>query len=470
MPAWCDELVQWDDELKRETDHITLGLVEPWPETLELPEGVELLTLRTHLRMGQDALVAARQALSGLQYAFATFAGCEAFRSIPEFAEAVAEILQGTPAVKLYHNRNPISDLLELFPHAQRIVLNHDLSDSEEIFLCSREEGVEPHPLTHLEGNLGDHEDSGLALYGETVNDLLACCPNVQYLTADILPTLDAAQENEDLRATIGKQLVLVLGGHVYGQDSRIQSFTPATADHVKSAAEWCPDAALVYLAADSPDTLHALTDFSGPSKLAVTFESDTTEFCPFSSVVPALKKFDLCALSLKNFKDVELQKVAKTGEKTLRLLSLDHCHVLDEEVKSSAFRNLVALRVTWATPLTLQSLLCECPELEYLKLGSSEVSRMFLSRGFSKTSLTSLKNVELRLEHPLEHHGLNEEDLVDLLQSLPSLSYVATNSAEIRLFLKSNASNVRIGILSCSLCCAEISRRTGRCSVSSIV
>lgn len=179
MPAWCDELVQWDDELKRETDHITLGLVEPWPKTLELPEGVELLTLRTHLRMGQDALVRARQALSGLQYAFATFAGCEAFRSIPEFAEAVAEILEGTPAVKLYHNRTPLSDLLELFPNAQRIVLNHDLSDSEEIFLCSRGEGVEPHPLTHLEGNLGDHEDTGLALYGQTVNDLLACCPNV---------------------------------------------------------------------------------------------------------------------------------------------------------------------------------------------------------------------------------------------------------------------------------------------------
>ncbi|KAH9380064.1 hypothetical protein HPB48_001716 [Haemaphysalis longicornis] len=188
-----------------------------------------------------------------------------------------------------------------------------------------------------------------------------------------MLPSLDGAQGYEDLRATIGKQLVLVLGGHVYGQDSRVQSFTPASADHVKSAAEWCPDAALVYLAADSPDTLHALTDFSGPSKLAVTFESDTTEFCPFSSVVPALKKFDLCALSFKNFKDVELQKVAKTGEKALRLLSLDHCHVLDEEVKSSAFRNLVALRVTWATPLTLQSLLCECPEPEYLKLGSMQ-------------------------------------------------------------------------------------------------
>lgn len=468
MPAasWSDELVEWDDELTRETDHIQLGLVEPWLDSKQLPDDVAA-PHPSRLRMGQDAFVAQRHALAAHRYAFATFAGCDAFRSSPDFAEAVAHVLDGTPAIYIYHNRNTLSDLLDIFPGTQRFVLKHDLSDIEGYVHTARED---PHPLVHIEGNFLDHEDSRLTVYGDAVADLLAVCPNMRYLAADILPALDAAQENEELRAVIGKQLELVLGGYVYGEDGTVESFVPATADHIRCAAQVCPDAGLVYLAVDASDSVLELTEFNGPSKLSVAYESETTAFCPFSSVVPALKKFELSALNLKNFKDVDLHKVAKTGEKTLRILSLDHCHVLDEEVKSSAFRNLVALRVTWATPMTLQCLLCECPELEHLKLGSSEVSRLFLSRLFPKTSLTSLRNLELRLEHSLEHHGLGEEDLNTLLESLPSLRYVATNSAEIRLFLKNSAPHVRIGTLYCPLCAAEICKRTGRCSVSSIV
>lgn len=464
--SWSDELVEWDDELTRETDHIQLGLVEPWLDSHPLPEGVEA-PHPSRLRMGQDAFIARRYELDAHRYAFATFAGCDAFSSRPEFAEAAEHVLSGTPAVYLYHNRNTLSELLELFPRTQRIILKHDLSESEGFVYAPRNE---LHHLVHLEGNFADHEGTGLAIYGDAVIDLLTACPNLRFLAADILPALDAAQGNNELRAIIGNLLVIVLGGYAYGHDGCVESFVPATAEQIKRAADICPDAGLVYLAVDSADPVQELTEFNGPSKLCVSYEPDTTTFCPFSSVVPALKKFDLSALTLKNFRDVDLNKVAKTGEKTLRLLSLDHCHVLDEEVKSSAFRNLVALRITWATPVTLQCLLCECPELEYLKLGSTEVSRMFLSRLFPKASLTSLRSLELRLDHPLEHHGLDEEDLNAMLESLPSLRYVSTNSAEVRLFLRRSAPHIRIGTLFCALCAAEFCRRTGRCSVSSIL
>lgn len=464
--SWSDELVEWDDELTRETDHIQLGLVEPWLDSHPLPEGVEA-PHPSRLRMGQDAFIARRYELDAHRYAFATFAGCDAFSSRPEFAEAAEHVLSGTPAIYLYHNRNTLSELLELFPRTQRIILKHDLSESEGFVYAPRNE---LHHLVHLEGNFADHEGTGLAIYGDAVIDLLTACPNLRFLAADILPALDAAQGNNELRAIIGNLLVIVLGGYAYGHDGCVESFVPATAEQIKRAADICPDAGLVYLAVDSADPVQELTEFNGPSKLCVSYEPDTTTFCPFSSVVPALKKFDLSALTLKNFRDVDLNKVAKTGEKTLRLLSLDHCHVLDEEVKSSAFRNLVALRITWATPVTLQCLLCECPELEYLKLGSTEVSRMFLSRLFPKASLTSLRSLELRLDHPLEHHGLDEEDLNAMLESLPSLRYVSTNSAEVRLFLRRSAPHIRIGTLFCALCAAEFCRRTGRCSVSSIL
>ncbi|XP_054918513.1 uncharacterized protein [Dermacentor andersoni] len=467
VSSWSDELVEWDDELTRETDHIQLGLVEPWLDSHPLPEGVEA-PHPSRLRMGQDAFIARRHELAAHRFAFATFAGCDAFSSRPEFAEAAAHVLDGTPAIYVYHNRNTLSELLELFPRTGRITLKHDLSDSDEGLVYATRN--EPHHLAHLEGNFADHEDTGLAVYGDAVTDLLVACPNLRLLAADILPALDAAQENNELRSVIGNLLVVVLGGYAYGHDGGVESFVPASADQVKRAAEMCPDAGLVYLAVDSPDPVQELTEFNAPSKLCVSYEPVTTAFCPFSSVVPALKKFDLSALTLKNFKDVDLNKVAKTGEKTLRLLSLDHCHVLDEEVKSSAFRNLVALTITWATPVTLQCLLSECPELEYLKLGSTEVSRMFLSRVFPKTSLTSLRSLELRLDHPLEHHGLGEEDLNVMVESLPSLGYVSTNSAEVRLFLRRSAPHVRIGTLFCALCAAEFCRRTGKCSVSSIL
>lgn len=464
--SWSDELVEWDDELTRETDHIQLGLVEPWLDSHPLPKGVEA-PHPSRLRMGQDAFVARRYELAAHRYAFATFAGCDAFSSRPEFAEAAEHVLDGTPAIYVYHNRNTLSELLELFPRTQRITLKHDLSESEGFVYAPRKE---PHHLVHLEGNFADHEDTGLAVYGDAVTDLLMACPNLRFLDADILPALDAAQSNNELRAVIGNLLVVVLGGYAYGHDGCVESFVPASAEQIKRAAEMCPDAGLVYLAVDSPDPVQELTEFNSPSKLCVSYEPDTTAFCPFSSVVPALKKFDLSALSLRNFRDVDLNKVAKTGEKTLRLLSLDHCHVLDEEVKSSAFRNLIALRITWATPVTMQCLLSECPELEYLKLGSTEVSRMFLSRLFTKTSLTSLRSLELRLDHPLEHHGLGEEDLNLMVESLPSLRYVSTNSAEVRLFIRQSAPHIRIGTLFCALCAAEFCRRTGRCSVSSIL
>lgn len=464
--SWSDELVEWDDELTRETDHIQLGLVEPWLDSHPLPEGVEA-PHPSRLRMGQDAFVARRYELAEHRYAFAMFAGCDAFSSRPEFAEAAEHVLDGTPAIYVYHNRNTLSELLELFPRTQRITLKHDLSESEGFVYAQTKE---PHHLVHLEGNFADHENTGLAVYGDAVTDILMACPNLRLLDADILPALEAAQNNNELRAVIGNLLVVVLGGYSYGHDGCVQSFVPASADQIKCAAEMCPDAGLVYVAVDSPDPVQELTEFNSPSKLCVSYEPDTTAFCPFSSVVPALKKFDLSALSLRNFRDVDLNKVAKTGEKTLRLLSLDHCHVLDEEVKSTAFRNLVALRITWATPVTLQCLLSECPELEYLKLGSTEVSRMFLSRLFTKTSMTSLRSLELRLDHPLEHHGLGEEDLNAMVQSLPSLRYVSTNSPEVRLFLRQSAPHIRIGTLFCALCAAEFCRRTGRCSVSSIL
>ncbi|XP_075733014.1 uncharacterized protein LOC142775481 isoform X2 [Rhipicephalus microplus] len=207
--------------------------------------------------------------------------------------------------------------------------------------------------------------------------------------------------------------------------------------------------------------TIAAIGVFDQLTDLSLMFIAQGT-LCSFQGPVEdTLKNLPLKHLSLKFFKDVSLAAVAKHWP-SLETLSLPECSVIENDADDlipGSFAGLVNLRLGAGIAIpTFKSLLGATRRLISLCLDADLLVTSFVSH-CSHGSLPRLERLVLRTEHTLKVLCLTVKALQFLVEALPALRYVVTDSYDLRLFFENIMPHVTLDWTQCTTCPAEFPR-----------
>ncbi|XP_064487945.1 uncharacterized protein LOC135400140 [Ornithodoros turicata] len=390
------------------------------------------------LRMDTKTFVESETEIRKLPIQGGIFVSCPPLKSSQELAMAAARVARNWEAVAIYHNRDQLSDLLDMFPHAREMLLPHNLvlpveGDSRKI---SR--------LRELCGSCIGISNS-LMLSTRMSLQLILRCQQVQAVAADLRGMQIYLNQPSFLTG-------VTLGIHGFNLETgKVVVMTEASPACVAAAAILSPRLLSLKMTVRSLDALSRLDLFSAMTTLDVVFTGE--ERCSFDDTVGAfVEKRALVSLSLCRFDAVRLSVIVKHCPRLSELVLKD-CTMVEEQLPSYAFSNLQTLYLTEPISGTMLSTVvasCSSAFVE-LGLGGAEMCGYFLGHDFDKSRCTSLETLALKSRCSCDVTALQK-----LLLHCKCLKAVQTDSEELRSFFEANAPEICLLRTTCATCKTE--------------
>lgn len=213
-------------------------------------------------------------------------------------------------------------------------------------------------------------------------------------------------------------------------------------------------------------ETVAEISRFTDITELSLTLIDLDMGYTFSGTLETALKRLRLKYLSLRCVKDVIPTAIARHWPNLETLLLID-CTVAESEereLQKDSLQNLVTLRMGFfcdtqsSEKLAMEAaetLLGATAHLVTLRVDGELLCPFFVFCCCYK-SMPCLEHLTLATNVPLPELGLTVGDLRNLVDALPSLRHVATDSYDIRLFLQCYARQVNVHWTQCTTCMAE--------------
>lgn len=461
--AMADDLGQFGDpdELADAEDLVMLKLERPLPAGRTVPKQFTLSGDRSTLTMDYLGFVGNRSFLVKQCYPRALFAGCPGLKSAKGFLTTAQDVLCKTHTLVIVHNRDAVVDLTAWFPDVLALILFHNLN-------CQRIEKAHVQgnrPISCLQRLCGTTPGIGadeLYLGPFTLTNLFACCPEFSQVQA---PMEYIVKMTEQVKAEEWHHLPLLescreltLGGIARLADGRYTMLGEADGKTMDMALEQYPDIKQLQVAAVKPDVISRISNFTLLTRLCLMCYDDTQELCRFDRLTKVLEELSLTHLKLVCFTDVSLRTISETC-KHLQSLSLSGSEVCNEDVPCDAFPKLRSLALAdGIAEKPFFSLLRAARGLTDLRLENYWTVMMFVGGPMSSARPRHelLRRLTLGTDFPVTKLQVSIADLRDVMQSVPSLAALCTDSYDIRMFVGSYHPRVRLTWTTCTACTAE--------------
>ncbi|KAL3192899.1 hypothetical protein MRX96_058414 [Rhipicephalus microplus] len=386
---------------------------------LSLDDKGHLITTTT------NAFVENRGFLSDHRVVAALFSGCASFDECRPLGAAAGLVLYNAKTLVVVHNRDFVRTLIDLFRSVETLVLHHDLR-LQMPGAAWRDIGGTYPQLKRLIGSTPALGSRNLFLCAATICGLLVDCPYPIRWRACYwrhAPSLHTSWS-------------LILGADVERYDGTTGAVWDITPEHVFETKQFFPSSRRMEVTTTHSQTIAAIGVFDQLTDLSLMFIAQGT-LCSFQGPVEdALRNLPLKHLSLKFFKDNDA-----------------------DDLIPGSFAGLVNLRLgaDIAIP-TFKSLLGATRRLISLCLDANLLVTSFVSH-CSHGSLPRLERLVLRTEHTLKVLCLTVKALQFLVEALPALRYVVTDSYDLRLFFENVMPHVTLDWTQCTTCTAEFPR-----------
>lgn len=456
------------DELAEAEDLVMLKLDTPLPPGRSVPKAFAISSDRSMLTTDYRGFVGNRGFLVKQSYPRALFAGCPAFKSAKRLLVTAQDVLCKTHTLVIVHNRDAVVDLAAWFPGVLGLVLFHNLN-------CQRTEKAHMQgnrPISRLNRLCGNTPAMGaeeLYLSPFALTTLFACCPKISHVQASMqyivrmasqvkaeglshLPLLEGCRE-----LTLGRVAQLVDGTHT--------PLSEVDENIMDMALEQYPDIEQLQVVATKPGVIPRIAKFAHVTRLFLMWYDSSgangNDLCPFEQLTKVLEGLSLTHLKLVGFSDVRLLKISETC-RNLESLSLSGSHVCNENVPPDAFPKLRSLALAdGSNDEPFLSLLQAARGLTELRLEGHRTVKMFVGRPLNSSRMRHelLRVLSLSTDLPLTSLQVSIADLHEMMQSMPALVTLCTDSYDIRLFVGHFHPRVRVAWTACTVCAAEFPR-----------
>ncbi|XP_077507314.1 uncharacterized protein LOC144116457 [Amblyomma americanum] len=431
-------------------DYIVLKLETPWPADVPLPGGYSMRDNDGRLLVtNQASLVSATNSLRETRISEALFAGCAAFESSNVYEASAREVLRFAGKVCIVHNRDTIFRLIRMFPNAKVLSLPHDLCvhavELDEPYRIRGAPLVPTSELRELEGSTRIGCASSLLFTEETVLQILHTCPNVRRF--DVASVQRAFLQLAKSSPPGGRHNASNFTHLMLGFEAKISNcghvFT-AGADDVQLAAGKFPLLEVLQVIVGSLPAFAAISAFRYLRSLSVSLAA-SVRFADVGAELQSLLKTwpRMESLSLWCCGGLRLASLTMLCPKlkTLRLVS---CEISSDDtpLDYGAFPQLRTVQLCVKLPMVVFDgfFYATSGTLRNLLIAGDAICRGFLhlcclhDRQISFPCLeeltldTALTVVALQLKPERLHH---------LLNSLPALRHLSTDSYDLRLFVE---------------------------------
>lgn len=453
------------DVLAEAEDLVMLKLDTPLLPGRSVPKAFAISSDRSMLTTDYRGFVGNRGFLVKQSYPRALLAGCPAFKSAKGLLSTARDVLCKTHTLVIVHNRDAVVDLAAWFPGVLELVLFHNLN-------CQRTEKAHMQgnrPISRLNRLCGNTPAIGaeeLYLSPFALTTLFACCPKISHVQASMeyivrmasqvkaeglshLPLLENCRE-----LTLGRVTQLVDGTHA--------PLSEVDENVVDMALEQYPDIEQLQVVATRPGVIPRIAKFARITRLSLMCYNSSgangNELRHFDQLTKVLQVLSLTHLKLVCFSHVSLLKISETC-KNLQSLSLSGSHVCNEKVPPNSFPKLRSL----ALPDGIKddpffSLMRAAHGLTELRLEGRWTVKMFVGGPLdsSRPQHERLRALTLSTDLPLTSLHVSIAGLREMMQSMPALVTLCTDSYDIRLFVGHFHPRVRVAWTACTVCAAE--------------
>lgn len=436
-------------------DQIMLKLKEPWPQDVKLPKGCTLSSDSCLLQADVKSLVSSAATLRSAAVTQALFAGCVSFESSQSFGRAASEILREAQKIIIFHNRDNVLNLIEMFPKAEVLALLHDFV----VHAVEHERANSPpgpllpwsSQLRELLGTAEAMNAGHLFMSLETVMAVFRACPMVRRIDSPMVqPAIlrMAAYHSPGLEAYKERFRHLLIGtpmdswrgfkGEIW---ANIASLSPSS--------KMFPKVEHLEVVFVSKESFEFITGFKNLRSLSVTFgihhcAGDVDGVLDnLLKGLPQLEKLSLMCCSNVRLSTISFHCPA------LKNLSIINCLMAEDgaNLPENAMQSLDSadietsdVKMAWKTTQFSDFFVAACGKLRSLRVGNDGACSVFLRlfcRSRSKMSFPCLEELALVTNVSLRALGLSPDDLSKVSKMMPALRHVETDSYDLRLFFE---------------------------------
>uniref|UniRef100_A0A131YXE0 Uncharacterized protein n=1 Tax=Rhipicephalus appendiculatus TaxID=34631 RepID=A0A131YXE0_RHIAP len=449
--------------LANSEDLVVLKLDKPLPGGRSIPQQLTADSSRTVLTTCQDGFISCRSFLVKHSYSTVLFSGLPELKSTKGLLVAARDVVLKAQELIIVHNRDLMADLVSWFSKLTRLILYHDLTlqsdSSDEVMVLAH--------MSHLRQVWGTTPAVGteeLFLCPQTLAMLLANCPSLSEIQA---PLNEAVMLADRFRArsphfppVFNNCRELTLGSYLRRSTRSATMMGTASLPCVNKALELYPNLEQLQISTIDRDVLAFIPKFSRLKRLSIMY-GGRGGMCPFSPyITDILQALHLTRLTIKYFKGILLSTIARHCP-NLECLSLLDCNLCDEAIQPGSFTKLRSLALSD----------CNMDEAFFTLLNDAEgLTDLHLDGEWAIASYVSgpaepshprpihrkMELLTLATDWSLRALYLLPDEVRTMIESMPVLRRLSTNSYDIRLCVQNYYPHVTLTWSTCTTCMAE--------------
>ncbi|KAH6925027.1 hypothetical protein HPB50_027179 [Hyalomma asiaticum] len=452
------------DELANGEDLIILKLENPLPSSRSVPQPLTADASRSVFTTGRDGVMSCRSFLVRQSYSTVLFSGLPELKSMKGFVNALRDIVSKTQELIIVHNRDRMVDLMSWFTKVSRLILYHDLMLQTECTSNMREMAQ----LSHLRQVWGTTPAVGteeLFLCPLTLTMLLANCPALSEIQAPVDEMVLLAERfavhSPHLPPMFHDVRELTLGCYLRRSSRNATMMRDTRLSCMKKALERYPNLEQLQVTTTSRKVLACIPEFSRLKRLSVMYGAAHKGMCPFdNSITNVLHALPLTHLTLKYFGGVVLSTIDSSCQ-NLECLSLLGCDILDEKIQAGSFSKLKSLALSDSImEEAFFTLLNAAEGLTDLHLDGEWIISAYVggppSPVYQRPMHFALEQLTLATDWTVPALCVTIEELRRLIESMPLLRHLTTDSYDIRLCVQHYYPRVTLAWTTCTTCTAE--------------
>ncbi|XP_050048584.2 uncharacterized protein [Dermacentor andersoni] len=451
------------DELANSEGLVMLKLEKPLPSGRTIPQQLTADASRSVLTTDQEGLTGCRSFLIKQCYSTVLFAGLPALKSTKGFLAAAKDIVGKAQELIIVHNRDLVADLMSWFSKVTRLILYHDLMLQMESSSHVREMAHTSH-LCQVWGTTPALGTEELFLCPLTLTTLVANCPMLSEIQApldEIVLLADRFRiQSPHPPPLLGECRELKLGSHFRRPNRNAIMMGDASLACIEKALERYPHLEQLQVTTTSRKILTRITEFSRLKRVNIMYAAQGG-MCPFDPyITKMLQALALTHLTLKYFEGAHLSTIARTC-KNLECLSLLGCNICNEKIQSGMFSKLKSLEISDSImDDAFFTLLNVAEGLTNLYLDGEWIISAYVGGPPNPSHLRPIHPVMEQLtlvtNWTLPQLCVVPEEVRRMVESMPVLKRLSTDSYDIRLCVQNYYPRVTVAWTTCTTCTAE--------------
>ncbi|XP_037580188.1 uncharacterized protein LOC119463410 [Dermacentor silvarum] len=451
------------DELANSESLVLLKLEKPLPSDRAIPQQLTANASRSVLTTDQEGLAGCRSFLNKQCYSTVLFAGLPSLRSTKSFLAAAKDIVGKAQELIIVHNRDLVADLMSWFSKVTRLILYHDLMLQMESSDHVREM-ARASRLCQLWGTTPAVGTEGLFLCPLTLTTLVANCPTLSEIQApldEIVKRVDQFRMHSPHPVPLFSECQeLTLGSHFQRPNRNAIMMSDASLACIRKALEQYPHLEQLQVTTTSRKVLTCITGFSRLKRINIMYAAQGG-MCPFDPyITKMLRALPLTHVTLKYFEGAHLSTIARTCE-NLECLSLLGCNICDEKIQPGMFSKLKSLEISDSImDNAFFTLLNVAEGLTNLHLDGEWIISAYVGGppdiSHPRPIHPAMEELTLATDWTLPQLCVVPEEVRRMVESMPALKRLSTDSYDIRLCVQNYYPRVTVAWTTCTTCTAE--------------